>query len=378
MASLILAEASRASRRAPARSLRLQRLLPALPPLLLPPLLLLLLLASSTARGVQGAHIKLVNACDYPLTAFARAGPGPLLTKALPPKGGSHTMDLTPSGGLWIGGVIWASRTGNINNGEATQIEFTIGADIGQGLKQDFYDLSLVNAFNEPVQIIPIDPPAPKPKSGGRWCGAPACAFPGGAKALCLPPNQLLTREGGDAACINTHGPGLVETEATKAFKKGCPAAYSYSKDDPSSMFACAWGTSYEVRFCPGSPHGGAQGGPQHQGQGVGQGQGQGQGKAQQGGAVKDKAQQTPQTQQQTQQTQQQTQQTQQQTQQTQQTPKPEVKTSTQQQQAKPKPTSTSSSSTSSKAKPKPRCAPNGRRAPASTSTSRTSSSLRG
>lgn len=29
--------------------------------------------------------------------------------------------------------------------------------------------------------------------------------------------------------------------------------AYSFSKDDETSMYACAWGTDYEVEWCPGS-----------------------------------------------------------------------------------------------------------------------------
>ncbi len=49
-------------------------------------------------------------------------------------------------------------RTGNRNNGQATQIEFTIGADI-VGTRLDFYDISLVNAYNLPVQVRPLNPP---------------------------------------------------------------------------------------------------------------------------------------------------------------------------------------------------------------------------
>lgn len=51
-------------------------------------------------------------------------------------------------------------RNANLHNGQATQIEFNIGADIGVGPLLDFYDISQVNAYNEPVQLRPINAPA--------------------------------------------------------------------------------------------------------------------------------------------------------------------------------------------------------------------------
>ncbi|KAF7828303.1 protein P21-like [Senna tora] len=63
----------------------------------------------------------------------------------------------------------------------------------------DFYDISLVDGFNVPMEFSPT-------------CSA---------------------------------------TEYSKYFKNKCPDAYSYPKDDATSTFTCPGGANYRVVFCP-------------------------------------------------------------------------------------------------------------------------------
>ncbi|KAG2454638.1 hypothetical protein HYH02_000478 [Chlamydomonas schloesseri] len=209
------------------------RAAPLLPQLLLG---LMLLAAAPTAQ----AYIQVLNNCGYAVTAFWRAGASTTYNRKLLP---GESTQITLPNGVWIAGVVWGSRTGSINNGQATQLEFTIGADVGGGKKQDFYDVSVINAYNTPARIRPLNPPS----ISGAWCGSPSCVI-SGLNSFCTTPNFLA---GADPACINRDGPGLLATSGTRAFKSKCPTAYTYSKDDTTSMFSCKWGTNYEVKFCP-------------------------------------------------------------------------------------------------------------------------------
>ncbi|KAG2499326.1 hypothetical protein HYH03_002903 [Edaphochlamys debaryana] len=200
-----------------------------------------LLLAVLLAARPASAGINLHNKCAFALGVYARSGSNPTYPYYLKP-GAQQWLDFGPAN-LWPAGVIWASKSNNTNNGQATEIEFTIGGDMGNGLKQDFYDISLVNAYNHPVLVTPLNPPS----VSGNWCGSPSCTI-SSLSGFCKLPNYLT---GKDPACINKDGPGLVATTGTKAFKTACPKAYSYSKDDATSTFSCKWGTNYNVIFCP-------------------------------------------------------------------------------------------------------------------------------
>ena len=81
-----------------------------------------------------------------------------------------------------------------------------------------------------------------KPNSN---CKAPKCSI-SNLQSFCKSPNVY-----SNGYCLNTAGPGLVSTHSTQQFKAACPAAYSYSKDDATSTFACKTGTNYQVVFCP-------------------------------------------------------------------------------------------------------------------------------
>lgn len=49
--------------------------------------------------------------------------------------------------------------------------------------------------------------------------------------------------------CCNSGNCG--PTPLSMFFKQRCPDAYSYPKDDPTSLFTCPSGTNYNVIFCP-------------------------------------------------------------------------------------------------------------------------------
>ena len=101
------------------------------------------------------------------------------------------------------------------------------------------------NAYNLPISIS-LTSIAPGARSSGSTCGAPICAI-ADVTSFCQPPNALLSQ---DNACLNTDGPGTTSTAGTEAFKASCPDAYSYSKDDASSLYACKSGSVYQVTFC--------------------------------------------------------------------------------------------------------------------------------
>ena len=77
-------------------------------------------------------------------------------------------------------------------------------------------------------------------------CKAARCSI-SNLQSFCQSPNVY-----GNGFCINTAGPGTVATASTQQFKAACPQAYSYSKDDGTSTFACPTGANkYQVIFCP-------------------------------------------------------------------------------------------------------------------------------
>lgn len=118
----------------------------------------------------------------------------------------------------------------------------------------DFFDISLVDGFNIPMEFSPTTA-----GSGGcrsikctadinGQCPAPLRA-PGGCN------NPCTVFQTNEYCCTN--GPGSCgPTDYSRFFKQRCPDAYSYPQDDPTSTFTCPGGTNYRVVFCPrGSSH---------------------------------------------------------------------------------------------------------------------------
>jgi len=115
-------------------------------------------------------------------------------------------------------------------------------------MNQDFYDISLVAGFNIPLTVTPSN----------SACKAIGCT--GDVNGNC--PAQLKVTDGCQSACNIFHQPqdccsgdfqegNCKPTDYSRFFKAQCPQAYSYPKDDATSVFTCPSGTSsYTVVFC--------------------------------------------------------------------------------------------------------------------------------
>lgn len=118
----------------------------------------------------------------------------------------------------------------------------------------DFYDVSLVDGFNLPITVTPIN--------GRGNCSVAGCD--GDLRSTC--PAELSVRAKGktvgcrsacdvfntdEYCCRGVYGNSAVcqPTYYSKKFKEACPKAYSYAYDDPSSIFTCS-GTDYVIAFC--------------------------------------------------------------------------------------------------------------------------------
>lgn len=129
----------------------------------------------------------------------------------------------------------------------ATLAEFTLST-------VDYYDVSLVDGFNVPMTITPIN--------GHGNCSIAGCDHD--LRSNC--PNELAVKVNGkvvgcrsacdvfntDAYCCRgVYGNPVIcqPTFYSKKFKEACPTAYSYAYDDPTSIFTCS-GTDYVVTFC--------------------------------------------------------------------------------------------------------------------------------
>ncbi|KAL8106754.1 osmotin-like protein OSML13 [Apium graveolens] len=111
----------------------------------------------------------------------------------------------------------------------------------------DFFDISLVDGFNIPMEFGPVN------NSGGK-CEARRCTadingqcpgklrVPGGCNNPCTTFKE-------ERYCCN-NGP-CGPTDLSRFFKDRCPTSYSYPQDDPTSLFTCPGGTNYKVVFCP-------------------------------------------------------------------------------------------------------------------------------
>ncbi|KAL6217165.1 hypothetical protein ACLB2K_010382 [Fragaria x ananassa] len=138
-------------------------------------------------------------------------------------------------------------KCGASGNTPASLAEFTLA-------QPDFYDVSLVDGFNLPLTITPVN--------GSGKCGASGCD--GDLRTTC--PNELSVKSNGktigcrsacdvyntdEYCCRGVYGNAAVcqPTYYSKKFKEACPTAYSYAYDDPSSIFTCT-GTDYIVAFC--------------------------------------------------------------------------------------------------------------------------------
>ncbi|XP_015893676.2 pathogenesis-related thaumatin-like protein 3.5 [Ziziphus jujuba] len=130
----------------------------------------------------------------------------------------------------------------------ATIADFTLG-------DTDFYDVSLVDGFNLPIVV--------KPLNGGKGnCSTAGCD--GDLRQSC--PSELQAKSDGkviacrsacevfntdEYCCRGNYGNPVacLPTNYSKAFKQFCPAAYSFAYDDPTSVITCS-GADFAVTFC--------------------------------------------------------------------------------------------------------------------------------
>ncbi|CAK7344604.1 unnamed protein product [Dovyalis caffra] len=108
----------------------------------------------------------------------------------------------------------------------------------------DFFDISLVDGFNVPMDFSPVSG-----NCRGIRCAADIngqCPNPLRAPGGCNNPCTVFKT---DEYCCNSGNCG--PTDYSRFFQQGCPDAYSYPKDDQTSTFTCPGGTNYRVTFCP-------------------------------------------------------------------------------------------------------------------------------
>ncbi|KAL4200758.1 hypothetical protein AMTRI_Chr02g212740 [Amborella trichopoda] len=115
----------------------------------------------------------------------------------------------------------------------------------------DFFDMSLVDAFNLPMVIQPT-----VTSSTGK-CRRISCTAdindqcpnelrsPGGCQSACT------AFKSDQYCCTGSAANNCDPTNYSRFLKDRCPDAYSYPKDDSSSTFTCPSRTNHRVVFCP-------------------------------------------------------------------------------------------------------------------------------
>ncbi|KAJ4874292.1 Pathogenesis-related thaumatin superfamily protein [Raphanus sativus] len=118
----------------------------------------------------------------------------------------------------------------------------------------DFYDVSLVDGYNLPMTVTPVN--------GTGNCNVAGCVAD--LRRRC--PVELAVKSKGKViscrsacdvfdsdqyCCRGDYGnPSTCRpSHYSKIFKKACPTAYSYAYDDPTSIFTCT-GSDYVISFC--------------------------------------------------------------------------------------------------------------------------------
>ncbi|KAF9592385.1 hypothetical protein IFM89_014555 [Coptis chinensis] len=203
----------------------------------------------------NAAIFEIRNQCSYTVWAAAVPGGGRQLNS-----GQSWTLTVNPgtkAARIWgrtncnfdgngrggcqtgdCGGLLNCQGYGRAPN---TLAEYALNQD----RNNDFYDISLVDGFNIPMDFSPT--------TGG--CRSLRCASD--INGPC--PSQLRAPGGCNNPCTVfrtnefccTNGPGSCgPTDFSRFFKARCPDAYSYPQDDTATK-ACPGGGNYRVVFCP-------------------------------------------------------------------------------------------------------------------------------
>ncbi|CAI9759405.1 unnamed protein product [Fraxinus pennsylvanica] len=214
------------------------------------------LLAITFFAYTHAATFDIVNQCNYTVWAAASPGGGRRLDQ-----GQSWSISIAPGttqARIWgrtnctfdangrcqcetgdCNGLLECQGFGRPPN---TLAEFALN----QPNNMDFFDISIVDGFNIPMELSPTD----------NGCRRVICNGP--IVEQC--PDELHSPGGCNNPCtvfnINeyccTEGPGTCgPTTFSRFFKDRCPDTYSYPLDDQTSLFTCSAGTNYRVVFCP-------------------------------------------------------------------------------------------------------------------------------
>ncbi|KAB1215283.1 Thaumatin-like protein [Morella rubra] len=205
---------------------------------------------------VNAAKFNIVNNCPFTIWAGAVPGGG----RQLNARGGTWNHDVAAgTKGARIGleldaismalGVANARRLLWLFQCQAYGVPPNTLAEFGlnQYMNLDFFDISLVDGFNVPMEFSPTSNGCTR----GIRCTADInrecpnkLKAPGGCNNPCT---VFKTNE----YCCNSGSCG--PTKYSQFFKDRCPDAYSYPNDDKTSkvVFTCPGGTNYKVVFCP-------------------------------------------------------------------------------------------------------------------------------
>ncbi|MCH97582.1 thaumatin-like protein 1-like, partial [Trifolium medium] len=225
---------------------------------------------------VTSAKFTIVNQCNYtvwPANSYTTSGNATTATTGFILKPGENSTITLPakwSGRIW-GRTLCTTNsttgnfscvTGDCGSGKLacvgksgsppmTEAEFTLN-----GLNdQDFYDVNLIDGYNLPMDVIPLD--------GSGKCKSTGC--PTDLNTVC-PTELQVTENGTVVACQSpcaafnlqffccagkySSSENCEPSVYSKIFKTTCPQAYSYAYDDKTSAFTCP-ATDYQVVFCP-------------------------------------------------------------------------------------------------------------------------------
>ncbi|KAG0616503.1 hypothetical protein M758_5G120600 [Ceratodon purpureus] len=236
-------------------------------------LVLLVWLSCIDRAGAAGATFTFVNSCGFTVWVGVQSNGGIALLAGggFELAAGSKNAVSAPAG--W-GGRFWgrtgcnfdSSGQGKCETGDcggvlkcggtggappASLAEITLDGANGD----DFYDISLVDGYNLPLEMTP---------SGGTGvCGSPGCTY--NLNDNCPQVLQLVAQglvigcksacaafDTPEYCCTGAYGSPTTcpATEYSNAFKAACPTAYSYAYDDATSTFTCK-GANYAITFCP-------------------------------------------------------------------------------------------------------------------------------
>ncbi|CAI9770117.1 unnamed protein product [Fraxinus pennsylvanica] len=129
----------------------------------------------------------------------------------------------------------------------ASIAEFTLG-------DPDYYDVSLVDGFNLPIVVKPVNGKGNCQPAGCDNDLRPNCPPELTAKTkdkiiACQSACNVFKTD--DYCCRGAFSTPIacVPTNYSRIFKTACPAAYSFAYDDPTSIITCS-ATDYTVTFC--------------------------------------------------------------------------------------------------------------------------------